>query len=68
MMTRIPIKLEERDALALSKLARQEYRDIRQQAAVIISTELKRRGLISTTDAPPIPPTTSQPVNPATLA
>jgi hypothetical protein len=46
-MTRIPIFLDERHALALSKLARQEYRDVRQQAAVIIRDELARRGLLA---------------------
>ncbi len=45
-MTRIPIMLDEKDVLALSKLARHEYRDIRQQAAVIIRDELTRRGLL----------------------
>ncbi|MCX6083062.1 MAG: hypothetical protein NTW32_26335 [Chloroflexi bacterium] len=46
MMTRIPIMLDEKDALALSRLARHEYRDIRQQAAVIIRDELTRRGML----------------------
>jgi hypothetical protein len=46
MMTRIPIMLEEKDILALSKLARHEYRDIRQQAAVLIRDELTRRGIL----------------------
>jgi hypothetical protein len=46
MMTRIPIMLDEKDILALSKLARHEYRDIRQQAAVLIRDELIRRGIL----------------------
>ena len=46
MMTRIPIMLEEKDILALSKLARHEYRDIRQQAAILIRDELTRRGIL----------------------
>ncbi len=56
-MTRIPIMLDEKDVLALSRLARHEYRDIRQQAAVIIRDELTRRGFI-----PQEQPTTIHPV------
>lgn len=46
MMTSIRIPLEEKDLRALASLARQEYRDTRYQAAVIIRDELTRRGLL----------------------
>ena len=45
-MTRIPIRLNDESLTALRTLARQEYRDIRQQAAWIIECELERRGLL----------------------
>ncbi|GAB4540884.1 MAG: hypothetical protein Fur002_08370 [Anaerolineales bacterium] len=46
-MTRIPIRLRNESVNALRTLARQEYRDIRQQAAWIIEHELERRGLLT---------------------
>ena len=46
MMTRVPIMLEENELLALSKLARHEYRDIRQQAAILIRDGLTQRGIL----------------------
>ena len=46
MLSKIPVWLDERHAQALSRLARNEYRDIRQQAAVLIRDELARRGLL----------------------
>lgn len=45
-MTRIPIRLQDESLDALHTLAKQEYRDIRQQAAWIIEQELERRGLL----------------------
>ncbi len=45
-MTRIPIRLRNESIDALRTLARQEYRDVRQQAAWIIEHELERRGLL----------------------
>ncbi len=45
-MTRIPIRLRDESLTALQILARQEYRDLRQQAAWIIEHELERRGLL----------------------
>ena len=47
MMSRIPILLDEKAAAGLVALAKQEYRDPRQQAAVIIRQELERLGLLS---------------------
>jgi len=52
MLTRIPIMLDERDIHALSRLAKHEYRDIRQQAAILIRQELERRGLLAATNQP----------------
>lgn len=62
MMTKIPVMLDEHHALALSKLARNEYRDIRQQAAVIIRDELTRRGLLSQDQSTESRPQPLQPV------
>lgn len=45
-MTRIPIRLNDDCLIALRSLAKQEYRDVRQQAAWIIEQELERRGLL----------------------
>lgn len=45
-MIRIPIRLNDESLIALRTLARQEYRDVRQQAAWIIERELERRGLL----------------------
>lgn len=45
-MTRIPIRLNDDSLIALRSLAKQEYRDVRQQAAWIIEQELERRGLL----------------------
>jgi hypothetical protein len=46
MLSRIPILLDEKTAAGLVALAKQEFRDPRQQAAVIIRDELVRRGLL----------------------
>jgi hypothetical protein len=46
MMTKLPIMLDEQHAIALGRLARTEYRDMAQQAAVIIRDELIRRGFL----------------------
>ncbi len=46
MMSRIPVLLDEETAAGLVVLARQEYRDPRAQAALIIRRELERRGLL----------------------
>lgn len=51
-MTRIPIRLDDESLTALQTLARQECRDVRQQAAWIIERELKRRGLLQANPAP----------------
>ena len=45
-MTRIPIQLRDESLIALRALAKQEYRDVRQQSAWIIEQELERRGLL----------------------
>jgi hypothetical protein len=47
MTTRVPITLDEKDALALSKLARSEYRDVRQQAAILVREGLERQGRLN---------------------
>jgi hypothetical protein len=46
MMNRIAILLDEQTAAGLATLAKQEYRDPRSQAALIIREELERRGLL----------------------
>jgi len=46
MPSRITIVFAPGERAALDELARREYRDIRQQAAVIIRRELERRGLL----------------------
>ena len=46
MISRIPILLDEETAAGLVALAKLEFRDPRQQAAVIIRDELLRRGLL----------------------
>jgi hypothetical protein len=45
-MTRITISLQDPEKMALRVLAETEYRDPRQQAALIIRQELERRGLL----------------------
>ena len=45
-MVRIPIRLNDESIPALQILAKQEYRDIREQAAWIVEHELERRGLL----------------------
>lgn len=50
-MSRISILLDEKTIACLVELAKQEYRDPRQQAALIIRLELERRGLIKNTPA-----------------
>ena len=56
-MTRIPIRLSDESLTALRTMARQEYRDVRQQAAWIIEQELERCGLLvgNKTDPTQIP-------------
>jgi hypothetical protein len=49
----IKLQLDEREALA--KYARQERRDARNQAAVIIRRELERRGLLAQGQQQPAP-------------
>ena len=51
MLNRIPILLDKKTAAGLAALAKQEYRDPRQQAAVIIRDELIRRGLLQVDSA-----------------
>ena len=46
MNGRLIITLEENEKKALYKLAELEYRDIHDQAALIIRQELERRGLL----------------------
>lgn len=45
-LIRIPIQLRDESLIALRTLAKQEYRDVRQQSAWIIEQELERRGLL----------------------
>ena len=52
MLTRIPIVLDEKTAAGLVALAKQEFRDPRQQAVVIIRQELRKCGLLA---AEPVP-------------
>ena len=46
MPSRITIVFAPGERAALDELARREFRDVRQQAAVIIRRELERRGLL----------------------
>jgi hypothetical protein len=46
MMSRVPILLDEKSVAALAVLAKQELRDPRQQAAMIVRQELERLGLL----------------------
>lgn len=57
MMTKLPILLHEQHAVALGRLAKSEYRDIAQQAAVIIRDELIKRGLLPPDSDKPKPET-----------
>ena len=52
MPSRITIVFAQGERAALDELARREYRDVRQQAAVIIRRELQRRGLLPADDTP----------------
>jgi hypothetical protein len=47
MVIRIPILLDDKTVAGLVALAKQEYRDPRQQAAIIVYNELKRRGYLT---------------------
>jgi hypothetical protein len=47
MNGRLTITLEAEEKRALNKLAEHEYRDIHDQAALIIRQELERRGLLN---------------------
>jgi hypothetical protein len=60
MISRIPILLDERTAAGLVALAKQEFRDPRQQAAVIIRDELVRRGLLQAEPEPMDKPSKSE--------
>jgi hypothetical protein len=51
MQSRLTIILDRAEKNALRKLSLNEFRDIRQQAAVIIRDELTRRGLLQPTPA-----------------
>jgi hypothetical protein len=51
MMSRIPILLDEETAAGLVALAKQQYRDPRAQAALIIRQELERLGLLPVHEA-----------------
>lgn len=46
-MTRVIINLHKSELKALVNLAEREYRDTRQQAALIIRQELERRGFLA---------------------
>ena len=46
MMSQIPILLDDKTTAVLVALAKQEYRDPRQQAAVMIRDALIKRGLM----------------------
>ena len=52
MPSRITIVFAQSERAALDELARREYRDVRQQAAVIIRRELQRRGLLPADNTP----------------
>jgi hypothetical protein len=52
-MIKIPILLTDESLSALQILARQEFRDVRQQAAWIIEHELVERGLLVIETTPP---------------
>ncbi len=52
MNKRLTITLPEVEKKALRDLAEREYRDTQAQAALIIRTELERRGLLKTETAP----------------
>ena len=54
-MTRVIINLHKSELKALVNLAEQEYRDTRQQAALIIRQALVERGLLQLTQADPVP-------------
>lgn len=62
-MTTIPVPLLPSERNALKVLARNERRDVRAQAAMLIRNELTRRGLLVTTDqradAPTVLPSSS---------
>ena len=53
-MMRVIISLQKCELKALVNLAEREYRDTRQQAALIIRQELQRLGLLQA-DPPPLP-------------
>jgi hypothetical protein len=54
-MTRITVSLKEAEKTALLELANEELRDPRAQAALIIRTELERRGLLRADEKPTAP-------------
>jgi len=53
-MSRLTVQLQIDEQMALAELARQERRDARNQAAVIIRRELERRGLLSNEQVEPL--------------
>ena len=65
-MTQIVVSLQSSERDALKVLARNERRNIRAQAAMLIRSELERSGLL-TADAPSARISVAQEVNYATL-
>lgn len=55
MAVKFRIELDEKAFLALRNLADDEYREARTQAAIIIRTELQRRGLLVVEEPKPYP-------------
>ena len=50
MASRITLAFAQAERAALEELARREYRDVRQQAGIIIRRELERLGLLAAPD------------------
>ena len=50
MVARISVPLRPESRAAVQRLAHDERRDPREQAAVIVEDELRRRGLLTATD------------------
>jgi len=53
MRKRIPVYLEPNDYELVKELAEREYRDIKKQAAMLIKSELQRRGLLDVENVKP---------------
>lgn len=47
MKTRIPIYLDDQAYKALKELAREDYRDVRGEASILVRTALEQRGLLA---------------------